>query len=296
MNPSESLHVRKLPELREPVLLAAFAGWNDASQAATFALTTLINSWPATRFAEIDPEIFFDFTQTRPTISISPSEQRSLHWPGNYFFAYQPPDSGHDMVLLLGTEPQLRWRTFCQIVLKMAEDLGASCLITLGGLLADVPHTAEARLTGFASTPRLLPQLQKLGVNLSSYEGPTGVIGALHDAWRRTKLPAMSLWGSVPHYISATPNPQISLALLQRVSKLLEISLPLSDLETQAQAFRTQIDEALQENPEALEYVRQLEEQMQDEEPESDAPELIDELEQFLRSRRPGTDDQADNE
>jgi proteasome assembly chaperone (PAC2) family protein len=153
----------------------------------------------------------------------------------------------------------------------------------------------EPRLTGFASAPEFVPRLQKLGVRLSSYQGPTGIVGALHDAWRTTDRAALSLWGNVPHYISATPNPQISLALLHRVAGILGISLPLSDLEAQAKSFGTQIDEALVDNPEALEYVRQLEEQLDtNETPAEDAPELIDELEQFLRSRRPPNDDSSE--
>jgi proteasome assembly chaperone (PAC2) family protein len=287
MSISEYLHVKKMPELREPVLITGFAGWNDASQVATYAITTLVNTWSASRFAEIEPETFFDFTVTRPTISLDPSEQRHLHWPANYFFAHELEGSERDVVLFLGTEPQLRWRTFCGVVLQLAEALKVSCLVTLGGLLADVPHTVEPRLTGFSNTPRLLPQLQKLGVGMSHYEGPTGILGVLHDAWRGTDRPAVSLWGNVPHYISATPNPHISLALLQRVSTLIGVELPLRDLETQSRAFREQIDEALRENPEAMEYVQQLERQLADEEPAEDAPELIDELEEFLRSRRP---------
>ena len=296
MNEDEPLQVANLPELRDPVLLAAFSGWNDASQVATHALTTLVNGWKAERFAHIDSETFFDFTEVRPAISIRPSGQRSLHWPANYFFSHQLAQNQHDVVLLVGTEPQLRWRSFCRCVLDLADRVGASALITLGGLLADVPHTVEPRLTGFASAPDLVPRLRRLGVRLSSYQGPTGIVGALHDAWRTTDRAALSLWGNVPHYISATPNPQISLALLQRVAEVLGISLPLSDLEAEAKSFGTQIDEALVDNPEAMEYVHQLEEQLDtDETPAQDAPELIDELEQFLRSRRPTTDEPTED-
>ena len=290
---TEHLRISHAQELREPYLLAAFSGWNDAAKVATFALSTLIDTWSAVRFAEIDPENFFDFTQARPLISIGPTGQRSLQWPANYFFSHRLSDGDRDVVLLLGTEPHLQWRTFCQAVLHLAEEIGASSLVTLGGLLADVPHTLEPRLTGFASTPRLLSQLQKLGVRTSSYEGPTGIIGTLHDAWRRTDRPALSLWANVPHYISATPNPQVSLALLRRVLTLLGVRLSLTELEEQAKAFRKQIDEALLENPEALDYVRQLEQQFAGEPPPADAPELIDELEEFLRRRRPPPDEES---
>ena len=291
MYAEDPLHVHDLPDLREPVILAAFAGWNDAAQVATHALTTLVDLWSAQRFAEIDPEPFYSFTDTRPTINIGPAGRRSLHWPSNHFFGHRLADNERDVVVLRGTEPNLHWRSFCRTVLSLADQVGASCLVTLGGLLADVPHTVEPRLTGFASAPRLLPQLRQLGVQMSSYEGPTGIIGALHHAWGGADRPAISLWGNVPHYISATPNPQVSLALLRRVSGLLGIDVPLAALERQAGAFRTQVDEALRANPDAQTYVRQLEQQLENETPPEPAPKLIDELEEFLRSRRPPSED-----
>jgi proteasome assembly chaperone (PAC2) family protein len=279
-----------LPELREPILLAAFAGWNDAGEAATFALETLADAWSAAPFAAIDPENFLDFTETRPMVSLDASGQRGLEWPTTDFYAHQLPGQEHDLVLLIGTEPNLRWKTFCHHVVTMADRLGVSCLVTLGALLADVPHTREPVLSGFASTARLLPQLQKLGVQMSGYEGPTGIIGALHEAWSATELPAISLWGSVPHYISATPNPQVALALLQRVQTLLGTPLPLAPLESQASSFRDQVDEALKDNPEVTEYVHQLEEQQEDSPLPEEGPDLIEALEQYLRAKRPPTD------
>lgn len=278
-----------LPELRDPVLLAAFAGWNDAGEAATYALETLATAWSATEFAEIEPEWFYDFTETRPEIGLGPGGQRSIEWPENTFYAHRLPTNHRDVVLLIGNEPQLRWKSYCRHILTIAEQMNASCLITLGALLADVPHTREPTLSGFASTSRLLPQLRKLGVHASTYEGPTGIVGALHDAWGSTKRPAISLWGNVPHYISATPNPQVALALLRRVAVLLDTTLPLTPIEEQSRAFAIQVDEALKVNPEALEYVRQLEDQEAEEEEPApvDAPRLIEALEEFLRTSRP---------
>src|SRR5579872_986411 len=276
-----------LPELREPVLIAAFAGWSDAGQAATFALQTLVNAWSAQRFADIEPENFFDFTESRPTISLGPTGQRKLRWPKNAFYSHRFENHDRDLVLLIGTEPQLRWKTFCAHIATVAAKTHVSCLVTLGALLADVPHTRETTLTGFASTQRLLPQLQKLGVRMSTYEGPTGIVGALHDRWRGTNLPAISLWGNVPHYISATPNPQVALALLRRVAVLMGTPLPVGPLERHARAFGRQVDEALKENPEAQEYVQELEEQHAEEEAPVDAPGLIEALEEFLRTTRP---------
>jgi proteasome assembly chaperone (PAC2) family protein len=285
MSRSKFLDSSRFPPLRRPVILAAFAGWNDASQVATSALSALILSWSAERIAEIDSESFFVFSESRPIISLTPAGGRDLQWPSNEFFIHRLSDADSDAVILLGTEPQLRWHTFCDTVVHLAHDIGASCLITLGGFLADVPHTIEPRISGFATSLDLLSRLRELEVQLSTYEGPTGIVGALHDAWRTSELPAISLWGSVPHYISAAPNPQVTLALLRRVSVILGVELPLTALERTAATFRQQIDEALTENPDALEYVRQLERRLSREAPETPEPQLIAELEEFLRNR-----------
>jgi proteasome assembly chaperone (PAC2) family protein len=213
-----------------------------------------------------------------------------MQWPENEFYFRVMDASERDVILMIGTEPHLRWRTFARTILQVAERLNVSCLITVGGLLAVVPHTVPPRLSGFASSPGLLPRLQDLGVSLSSYEGPTGILGALHDTWRNSGRPGLSLWGSVPHYISATPNPQVTVALLRRISSLLNVELEISGLERKSQLFRQQVDEALSDNPEAQEYVRQLEERLGEETVTAPAPELIQDLEEFLRRRR-DTDD-----
>lgn len=277
-----------LLSLREPVLVAAFGGWNDAAQAATFAVETVLRLLGTQKIAEIDPEEFYDFTETRPMISLSPTSQRHLTWPQNRFFGHRLPSADRDLVIFLGVEPQLRWRTYCTVFTTLAERMDISCLITLGALLAEVPHTLEPRLTGFVSGGATIPDLTALGVGTSEYEGPTGILGTLHDAWRATGKPAVSLWGNVPHYISATPNPDVALALLRRLNLLLGIDLPLEALQTRALAFRAQIDGALEDNPEAREYVEQLEAgYANDEPPPAAGPELIDELERFLRKTRP---------
>jgi proteasome assembly chaperone (PAC2) family protein len=278
-----------LPRLRRPVLVAAFAGWNDAAQAATFAVETLLRLLGTTKLAEIDPEEFYDFTAARPMITLT-EQQRALTWPQNRFFAHRLPASDRDLVIFLGVEPQLKWRSYCGIFTALADEMEISQFISLGALLAEVPHTIEPKLTGFASGSAKAPNLESLGVDVSSYEGPTGIIGALHASWLATGRPAVSLWGNVPHYISATPNPAVALALLQRVGALLVVDLPLEALELRATAFRTQIDEALQENPEAREYVEQLEAGYGTETPPPAGPELIDELERYLRGRRPRED------
>ncbi|GAC1333617.1 MAG: filament polymerization regulator ParJ [Chloroflexota bacterium] len=291
MDARDFLVINTMPDLRDPVLLAAFAGWSDAAQVATSALLAVCRTADVDRFADIQSEEFFVFTETRPTISLDASGQRSLHWPANRFFALPVPEAERDVVVLIGTEPQLRWKTFCGIVLDLARELRVSRLITLGGLLADVPHTLPPRLQGHTSEPSFLPELRALGVAMTSYQGPTGILGALHDAWREEGKAAFGLWGNVPHYISASPNPQVSLALLQRVNQLLGVDLPVANLENEAQVFRTQIDEAVAQNPEAVEYVRQLEEQFVAETPAEDTPDLLNDLEEFLRRRRPPADE-----
>lgn len=287
MDDTSPLHFESEPTLRSPFLVAAFAGWNDAAQVATHAVETLVDAWRLEPFADIDPEEFYDFSSTRPTISLLADGQRDLEWPENVFFARELPDASHDLLLLVGHEPQLRWRTFVDLILRVADRTEARCLVTLGGLLADVPHTIPPRLTGFSSGEDGIPTLQDLGLKVSSYEGPTGVVGVLHDAWRLTGRPAISLWGNVPHYISAAPNPQISLALLRRLETILGVPVPSHPLELQEQAFITQVDEALAQNPEAQEYVKELETQYVEESPPVPGPELIAELENFLRERRP---------
>jgi proteasome assembly chaperone (PAC2) family protein len=246
--------------------------------------------WSAKRFAGIDPEEFFDFTESRPMISLTPQGQRSLEWPLNEFYAHQLPEAENDVILLIGTEPQLKWRSFCRVVRRVAEQLDASCLLTLGALLADVPHTVDPRVTGFSTVPNGTAEFQTLGITSSSYEGPTGILGVLHDSWRELDRPAVSLWGNVPHYISASPNPHVALSLLRRALAIANLDVPLQTLETRAAAFQAQIDEALNENPDAMEYVQQLEKHFASEHPSATAPELIEELEKYLRSRRPPDD------
>jgi proteasome assembly chaperone (PAC2) family protein len=277
-----------IPELREPIVVAAFGGWNDAANGATFAVETLLRLLGTDVVAQVDPEEFYDFTETRPIISLTDDDShRSLTWPQNRFFAHRLPGAERDLVLFLGVEPQLKWRSYCRIFTELGGALGASCLVTLGALLAEVPHTIEPRVTGFATGAADIVDVTSLDLEPSSYEGPTGIIGTLHDAWLRTGKPAVSLWGNVPHYVSATPNPSISLALLRRLATVIGVEFPLEGLAARALAFRTQIDEALDENPEAREYVEQLEAGYGTDSPAHAGPELIDALEEYLRRSRP---------
>ncbi|MCC6629362.1 MAG: PAC2 family protein [Chloroflexi bacterium] len=288
------MRIDHLPTLRSPTMIAAFAGWNDAAEVATGVVNHLVNAWSAESFATIDPEDFYDFTETRPHVRMVDPHQRQVDWPANTFYAYSDPLGRRDALLLVGVEPQLRWRTFTTGILDLAQQCGASSLVCIGGLLAEVTHTRPPRVSGSGTTPELLEQVRAIGIEGSRYEGPTGIVGVLQDAARRLRLPSASLWGQVPHYLSATPNPQVMLALLEHLNQLLDLDLALGAQELEARRFAVQVDAALTRDPDAASYVRRLEEQEgEDDAPDDDAPSslpsgdvVVRELEDFLRRRR----------
>src|SRR5919112_1342018 len=216
------LRIVARPTLRRPVLVAAFRGWNDGGQGATLAAGYLARTWNAERFADIDPEGFLDFQANRPHVSLDEGLTRKIEWPENAFYHARIPATERDAVLLLGVEPSLRWKTFSQLVLDLARDLDVELLITLGSLLADVPHTRAAPVTGAASDPALV---ESLGLQHSRYEGPTGIVGVLQDACRREGIAAASLWAAVPHYVSLAPSPRAARALCDRLAQLLAIPI-----------------------------------------------------------------------
>lgn len=272
------------PRLRRPVMIAAFEGWNDAGDAASMAARYLRDHWQARPFATIDPEEFFDFTTTRPEVRLVDGVTREIVWPTNEFSAAALPASAHDVVVLLGTEPQLRWRTFCTEVLDVARHLGVELVVTLGALLADVAHTQPVQITGAAADPAMA---ERLGLQRSRYEGPTGIVGVLHDALRRAGLPSASLWAAVPHYVAGTPSPKAALALVRRAGALVGVSVPTADLETAAAAYERQVTQVVESDEEVAAYVHQLEQQpIEDELPTGDA--LAAELERFLREHGGG--------
>lgn len=290
------VEIEKLPSLQRPVLIVAFAGWNDAGQAATSAIRFLGQRWSAERFASIDPEEFFDFTSARPLIRLGPGLERELEWPANVFFCHSEPALSRDAVLLLGTEPHLKWRAFTDSVLDLARQCGVELLVSLGAFLGDAVHSRPVPLIGFATRPELSRRLVELGVSPSRYEGPTGIVGALHDACRRGGMASASLWAAAPHYLATTMNPKAALALLQCLDAFLELGLDLGEMKRAAARFEAQVEEALAANPELAVYLRELEERIDaSEEPESrtaEGPELppgeavVEELEKFLRERR----------
>ena len=282
------------PELERPVLVAAFRGWNDGGQGATLAAGFLARLWSAEKFGEIEPEGFVDFQANRPHVSLDDSLTRKIEWPENSFYSSRTT-GGRDVVLLLGVEPNLRWRTFCGLVIDLARDLDVQLVVTLGSLLADVPHTRAAPVTGAASDPQLVADL---GLQHSRYEGPTGIVGVLQDACRHAGMPAASLWAAVPHYVSLAPSPRAARALCDRLGALLEIPIDTAELAEAEETYAAQVTEAVASDPETAEYVAELERRTDDldlEEHENlpSGDTLAAELTRFLREREAQNDDDA---
>jgi proteasome assembly chaperone (PAC2) family protein len=287
---SDELRLERRPELRRPALVCAFRGWNDGGQGASVAGHFLARAWNAEKFAEIDPETFFDFQATRPHISLIEGARRQIDWPESTFLEAQLHDGPRDVVLLLGTEPNLRWRTFCKVVTDLALDLGIELVVTLGSLLADVPHTRPAPVTGNATDPELVEQL---GLQASRYEGPTGIVGVLHDACRSAGIPSASLWAAVPHYVSMTASPRAAKALSDRLAALLGVEVDTSELDAASDAYMEQVSEAVAADAETAAYVDELEHRVDEIIDESDLPSgdaIAAELTRFLREREEDDD------
>ena len=287
------LRVDSRPELRRPVLIASFRGWNDGGQGASLAGSFLAKAWRSERFAEIDPELFFDFSSTRPHVSLVEGTLRTIDWPENAFHYARLEGGSRDAVILLGSEPSLRWRTFSTLVTDLGRDLGVELVVTLGSLLADVPHTRPAPVTASASDPVLVEQL---GVQPSRYEGPTGIVGVLHEAFRGAGIPSVSLWAAVPHYVSMTPSPRAAKALCDRLATLLDAPLDTSELATASEAYMEQVSEAVAADDDTAAYVDELESRADELEHESELPSgdtLAAELTRFLREREEDDDDEG---
>ena len=267
--------------LRRPVLVAAFEGWNDAGDAATGAVEHLAEVWDAEPAGEIDPDDFYDFQVSRPTVALEDGVTRRITWPTTRFSVCRPAASERDLVLLRGVEPNMRWRGFCEQVIAKVRDLGVVEVVTLGALLADSPHTRPVPVSGTSSDPGLST---RLGLEHSRYEGPTGIVGVLQDACEKAGLPSVSFWAAVPHYVAQPPCPKATIALLRRVEDLLDIPVPLQDLPDLARAWERQVDELAADDSDVAEYIASLEER----EPEEDLPEasgeaIAKEFERFLR-------------
>ena len=287
----DPLSFTTVPTLNRPILVLAFAGWNDAGGSATFAAKFLSQRLAANKFASLDPETFYNFIEQRPQVRLRHGE-REILWPANEFSYARDTRLVQDVIIGLGIEPHLRWRTYIESIMRVVQDCHVELVVTLGALLADVAYSRPIRLTGSASEPALA---QRLHLSMSRYEGPTGIVGTLHDACKRQGLPAISIWANVPHYIAASPNIKAALALVRRVFTLLDFSADLNDLETAASDFDRRVANVLASDAKVSEYVRRLEERDEDDDEEeypgnTDAlpsgEDLVRELEEFLREQR----------
>jgi proteasome assembly chaperone (PAC2) family protein len=269
-------------------LIAAFRGWNDGGQGASLAAGYLAKTWESERFADIDPETFFDYQATRPHVSLVEGQTRHIEWPENAFHHAPIPGLERDAVLLLGIEPNLRWRGFTSLIVNLARDLGVEMVITLGSLLADVPHTRPSPVTGGATDPELI---ERLGLQRSRYEGPTGIVGVLHDACNRADLPSVSLWAAVPHYVSLAPSPRAALALCERLGDILGTTIDTGELDEASERYSEQVSEAVASDEDTSVYVEELEQRAEILEDEQELPSgesLAAELTRFLRERERG--------
>jgi proteasome assembly chaperone (PAC2) family protein len=285
---SDDLVWERHPQLERPVLVAAFRGWNDGGHGASLAAGYLARVWGARRFAQIDPEYFFDFQATRPQVSLIDGVSRQIDWPETVFYHARPEGFERDVVLLLGVEPNYRWRTFGELVGGLAKELEVEMVVTLGSLLADVPHTRPSPVTGSANDQTMIDQL---GLSASRYEGPTGIVGVLHDACARAGLPSASLWAAVPHYVQLTPSPRAAKALVDRLGSLLEIEIDTAELEEASTTYAQQVSEAVAADAETAAYVEELEQRVDELEADDELPSgdaLAAELTRYLREREQG--------
>ncbi len=268
----EHAHVSRPQQLTRPILIGAFAGWNDAASAATWAIKFLINQWDAEPFAEIDPDIFYDFTEIRPTAHISGGVVRRLSWPGNRFYVYHAArgdaeSETRDVVLFLGEEPHLRWKTFAREMTELCHQLGVDEITLLGAFSAEAPHTAPVHVTGASSRAATLRRMDLLGVERASYSGPTGILTAVQDIARRDGIATTSLWAATPHYVAAAPNLPVAEALLRRVDQIYDFDLNLRDLARAARRFTSRVSSLVAADPEVTAYVHTLEQRLSDTKP-----------------------------
>ncbi|HJQ00642.1 MAG TPA: PAC2 family protein [Jatrophihabitans sp.] len=271
------------PELKDPVLVAAFEGWNDAGDAATGAIEHLELTWQAAPLAAIDPDDYYDFQVNRPTVSQVSGVTRRVSWPTTRLSVCRPAGADFDLVLVRGIEPNMRWRSFCEELLDMMRELGVRTAVTLGALLADTPHTRPTPVTG---TSYDAASAARFGLEQSRYEGPTGIVGVLQEACVLAGIPAISFWAAVPHYVAQPPNPKATIALLHRVEEVLDIAVPLGELPAQADDWQKLVNEMADEDEDVRDYIRNLEERDDDGEMrEASGDAIAKEFERYLRRR-----------
>jgi proteasome assembly chaperone (PAC2) family protein len=289
---------RERPELRAPVMVCAFKGWNDAGEAASAALAYIRGSFESREVAGIDPEDFYDFTAVRPTVKLTEGSMREIEWPENSFWVAPVPGAEGDLVMLQGVEPSLHWRRFTDDVITTARDLGVRMVITLGALLADVPHSRPVGITGITSDQALV---ERLGFEPPTYEGPTGIVGVLQRVCADAGLPAVSLWASVPHYVAASPNPKVALALVRAFEGTTGLAVDGGELEGAADDYERQVTQAVASDPEVKAFVERLESAMDDAQAENPPDEgqlpsadtIASDFQRFLRQRGPEDPGQA---
>jgi proteasome assembly chaperone (PAC2) family protein len=282
------MEILKIPVLRSPVMVIAFSGWNDAGEAASGAASHLLGCWTDPAFdvvpeliAEVDPEEFYDFQVNRPTVYVDDSSIRNLTWPGTQVFALATPTLTHDFIVVRGVEPSMKWKTFASDLLDLADDCEVDLVITLGSMLADTPHTRPITVSGSGAHPDIAT---RLGVEISKYEGPTGILGVIQDSCIRRGIDAISLWAAIPHYASNSPSPKASLALVNALEDFLEISIPQGDLPDEAIEWETEVTELAKEDSDVAEYVKALEDSKDAVDlPEATGESIARELERFLR-------------
>ena len=276
-----------------PTMVVAFAGWPDAAEAATRAIRYMVRKLPAKKFAEIEPEDYYDFTVNRPHIRVNRQKQRKIKWPTNEFYSYVPKETPENGLLLyVGTEPNLKWKTFSKAILNLADTVGVETIISLGSLLDAVPHTREVRISGRASNKELNEKARWLGIQNSGYQGPTGIHSAFAELCIQSDIPHANIWSHCPHYVQTSPNPIASYALLQRLTSLMNVQLDMKELELAGQAFQTEVTKAITEQPDVKSYVSKLETQYDqlkvDTEEMPTGSDMVYEIEEFLKRQSGG--------
>ncbi|MSW03975.1 MAG: PAC2 family protein [Actinobacteria bacterium] len=282
------MEIHEIPALRSPIMVIAFSGWNDAGEAATGALSHLLASWTDSDtevipelIADVDPEDFYDFQVNRPIAYVDDSSIRGLTWPGTQVFGLRTPELENDFVVIRGVEPSMKWKTFAADILDLADDLEVDMVITLGSMLADTPHTRPITVSGSGAHPDIA---RRLGVEISKYEGPIGILGVIQDACVRRGIDAISLWAAIPHYASNSPSPKATLALINALEDFLEITRPQGDLPSEAADWEKEVSEMAKEDSDVAEYVKALEESKDSSDlPEATGESIARELERFLR-------------
>lgn len=282
------MEIHQIPLLRNPVMIMAFSGWNDAADGASGAIEHLLSIWRdkddeivPQLIADVEPEDFYDFQVNRPQVSIDETSIRSITWPSTQVFGLEIPSMSRDLVIVTGVEPSMRWKSFTADLLDLADDLEVSLVVTLGSLLADAPHSRPITVTGTGAHPNIA---ERLGVSVSRYEGPTGILGIVQDGCLRRGIDAISLWAAVPHYASASPSPKASLALINALEDFLDSTIPLGDLPQESDAWEKSVDELAAEDSEVAEYVKSLEESKDAAElPDVSGETIAKEFERYLR-------------